>query len=284
MSLIVCLKCGVAINGTAKFCPSCGSPIIHTKSETLNEKIKSTTQISVDENVIENKKTEKVEMLKPATLKVNLIIGAVIVLILASLIIPHITYKSSTSTPTVTPSALVRAPSGATTDLSAGLFTVGTDIATGIYDVTPLETGSGNFSQTDTNGNLLDNEILTTDRYAGILKLRVVLTPGDVLNISGINKVHFQPVNTSFVTTVKSVTLTSGLFMVNQDIVAGRYVVTTLQGPAGTVMTYDSNANPKVRGVLGGTSSVSGKTVDLAVGDIIKISGLNNVTFTPSEN
>lgn len=56
MSCLICLKCGADINESTKFCPNCGAPIIHTKSETVTDKIKYNTDLSINKNFIKDSK------------------------------------------------------------------------------------------------------------------------------------------------------------------------------------------------------------------------------------
>lgn len=194
---------------------------------------------------------------------------------------------SSESTTTTTPAAtpppvevpLVRVPSGSATHLGTGTFTVGTGILTGIYDATS-PSGSGNFTIKDASGTLMINEILGVQHGQGTPLVRVVLTQGDVINISGISTVHFQPTIAPFITTPQITTLSTGFFLVDQDVATGRYVVTPVG--SGNFMVFDSSGASKVNEILGGDTGVANVTVDIAKGDIIQISGLTDATFTPT--
>lgn len=80
-------------------------------------------------------------------------------------------------------------------DLSAGRYHVGHDIKSGDYIVT-TNLGSGNFFVYDEDGYPLTNEILCVagdeEDSMGVSKLKVTLKDGYVIDISGLNNVHFE--------------------------------------------------------------------------------------------
>jgi hypothetical protein len=78
-------------------------------------------------------------------------------------------------TPVTPPPVPTRQVSGTATTLGAGTFSGGTDVAPGLYDVTPGAGQSGNFfvQGTDTY-----NEILGTAQSMGVPKVRVQISAG----------------------------------------------------------------------------------------------------------
>lgn len=80
-------------------------------------------------------------------------------------------------------------------------------------------------------------------------------------------------------------TLFSGTFTVGEDIPEGRYVITG--AGSGNLLVYEKEL-PIVNEILDDGSSgmnigVSSVTTDIANGNVIEISGLNEVIFTPAE-
>jgi len=288
--LTTCKVCGKEIAKGAK-CPSCGSDnrnffmkheitiiivvlfIVGVIGLTNN---KSTTVVA--------RKVSKVTVTQAATTSVA-----------RKVLKATVTQALTTATvkPVVTPNPVVvqippspvvvgRIVYGYPTNLGAGSFTTGIDIHTGCYDVTTLGIGSGNFTVTSASGILNTNEVLTSDTSTiGVLKTRVILARGDVINISGISEVHFQPVASPFVTTVRTVTLSAGTFNVNQDVASGRYFITGEPGETGNFIIYDSTGVPIVNEILGAPDGVPSITLNLASGETIDIDGINGVTFIP---
>lgn len=174
--------------------------------------------------------------------------------------------------PTATPTQAVRQVQGKTTTLGAGTFSGGKDVPVGLYDVT-APGQSGNFIVTGTDSY---NEIFGQ----GVTKIRVQISDGDKIELSGLSRVTFTPVSTPFVTTYKAVTLYAGTFIVGQDIAPGRYVATTTPGSSGNFIV---SGQDDVNEILGqnGFGGVPSVTTDLTDGDVITISGLGQVTMTP---
>ncbi|MDR3586311.1 MAG: cell wall-binding repeat-containing protein [Desulfosporosinus sp.] len=79
------------------------------------------------------------------------------------------------------------------TDEGAGEYTVGIDIPAGRYVVSVNGSGSGNFVVMGTDGMPKTNEILGGDM--GVKNVTVDLNNNDVINISGMNDVVFEPTN-----------------------------------------------------------------------------------------
>lgn len=183
--------------------------------------------------------------------------------------------QSSAKAP-ATPAA--RQVKGTAVTLGAGTFTGGKDVAVGLYDVTPAAGQSGNFMVSGTDSY---NEILGDAGAAGgVPKVRVQISNGDKIEISGLSSVSFTPVTTPFVTAHTTTNLYAGTFIVGQDIGAGRYVATPGSGQSGNFIV---SGNDSYNEILGGDSSMGGVpsvTVSLSNGDVIDISGLSQVTLT----
>ena len=177
-----------------------------------------------------------------------------------------------TTKPTPKPTQAVRQVKGKATTLGAGTFSGGKDVPVGLYDVT-APSQSGNFIVSGTDSY---NEIFGQ----GVTKIRVQISDGDQIQLSGLSSVIFTPVSTPFVTTHTPVTLYAGTFIVGQDIGAGRYVATTTPGSSGNFIVSGADSVNEILGQngIGGVPSV---TTDLTDGDVITISGLGQVTMTP---
>jgi hypothetical protein len=187
--------------------------------------------------------------------------------------------SSSTTTSAATTAPATRQVKGTATTLGAGTFTGGKDVAVGLYNVTPGAGQSGNFivSGTDSYNEILGGGSST----GGVPKVRVQISDGDSIQISGLSSVTFTPVSTPFITTSTLVTLYAGTFTVGQDIGAGRYVATPGAGQSGNFIVSGTDSYNEI---LGGDSSLGGVpsvTVSLTNGDVISISGLSQVTMTP---
>jgi len=170
-----------------------------------------------------------------------------------------------------------RQVTGTTTTLGAGTFTGGTDIAAGLYDVTPGAGQSGNFIVTGTDTY---DEILGDNGIDGVPKVRAQISKGDKVEISSLSAVTFTPVTAAFVTTHATTTIYAGTFIVGQDVGAGRYVVTPGNGQTGNFIVTGSNSYDEI---LGGDSSlgeVPKVNATLSKGDVIDISGMSEVTLT----
>jgi hypothetical protein len=181
----------------------------------------------------------------------------------------------TTTIPPTTTTTPGRKVTGKTTTLGAGTFKGGSDVPTGLYNVTGGGGQSGNFivQGTDTY-----DEILGSD---GVPKVRAQISSGDTIQISGLATVIFTPVTTPLKTKHAAVTLFAGTFTVGQDIGAGRYVATPGAGQSGNFIVEAENVDE----ILGGSTADGGVpsvTTDLANGDIIDISGMSTVTMTPT--
>ena len=178
-----------------------------------------------------------------------------------------------TPKPTAQPTQAVRQVTGKATTLGAGTFSGGKDVPVGLYNVT-APGQSGNFIVTGTDTY---NEIFGQ----GVTKIRVQISDGDQIQLSGLSSVTFTPVSTPFVTTHTPATLYAGTFIVGQDIGAGRYVATTTPGSSGNFIVSGANSVNEILG-QNGAGGVPNVTTDLSDGDVITISGLGQVTMTPT--
>ena len=187
--------------------------------------------------------------------------------------------KTDSTISTATTTVKQRQIAGKATDLSTGSFTGGKDIPAGLYDVTSLD-GSGNFTITASTGDLNINEILGVADGQGVAKVRTKISDGDKIQLQSINKAHFEPVTTPFITSAQVTNIYSGNWTVGEDIAKGRYIATTPSG-GGNFMVYT--------GGLSGTNEILGDggvkqvTVDLNDGDIVTVASLNQVTLTPTK-
>ena len=170
---------------------------------------------------------------------------------------------------------------GTAVTLGAGTFTGGKDVTNGLYDVTAGAGQSGNFSVTGTDSY---NEILgaADASLSQVPKIRVQISSGDQISISGLSSVTFTPVTTPFVTSRTTTNLYAGTFTVGQDVAAGRYVVTPGAGQSGNFSTSGGSDYNEILGSDKSLSEVPSLSVTLNKGDVIAISGMSQVTFTPS--
>lgn len=151
-------------------------------------------------------------------------------------------------------------------------------MAPGLYDVTTGPNQSGNFTVRGTDSY---NEILDTSGTRGVPQIRVQISNGDLIQISSLSHVIFTPVSTPFVTTHSAATLYAGSWMVGQDLGPGKYVATPATGQSGTFVIAHEGINVMLGGdpTLGEMPSV---TFTVQNNDVIGISGLGQVTLTPS--
>jgi hypothetical protein len=180
-----------------------------------------------------------------------------------------------TSKPTPVP---VRQVSGTAVVLGAGTFTAGKEVALGLYDVTTVPGQSGNFIVSGTDSY---NEILGVAEDQGVPKVRVRLSDGDYIQISSLSKVIFTPVVAAFVTFYGAASLYAGTFTVGEDIAAGRYVAQAAAGQSGNFIVSGTDSYNEILGSseAGGVPNV---TVTLTNGDVVELSGLSRVNFTPT--
>lgn len=172
-----------------------------------------------------------------------------------------------------------RTVEGTLVTLGAGMFKGGTAVAAGLYNVTPGTGESGNFV---VHGTDTYDEILGGGTTAGgVPMVRAKISIGDSITISGLSQVTFTPVTTPYVTTHSPVTLYAGTWTVGQDLGPGRYVATPGTGQSGNFIITSEGVDE----ILGGSSTTGGVpnvTFTVKKGDVIDISGLSQVTLTPS--
>jgi hypothetical protein len=159
--------------------------------------------------------------------------------------------------------------------LGSGRFVGGTDVAPGLYDVTTGPDQSGHFVVTGTDSY---NETLGT---GGVPKIRVQISNGDIIQISGLSQVFFTPVSTPFVTSHSAVVLYAGTWTVGQDLGPGGYVATPGPGQSGKLIITSEGVNV-VLGDDPNRGEVPSVTFDVQSGDVIEITGLAQVNLTPS--
>jgi hypothetical protein len=162
--------------------------------------------------------------------------------------------------------------------LGSGSFTGGTDVEPGLYDVTTDPGQSGTFIVTGPNSY---HEILDSSGMKGVPEIRVRISTGDRIRISGLSEVMFTPVSNPFITTHSAVTLYAGTWIVGQDLGPGQYVATPGAGQSGRFVIWGEGVNQ----ILGGDPSlgeVPNVSFVVKKGDVIKISGLAEVALAPS--
>jgi hypothetical protein len=171
-----------------------------------------------------------------------------------------------------------RKVTGVAKTLGAGTFAGGTDVAVGLYVVTTGAGQSGNFIVTGTDS--YDEILGGASADGGVPKVRVQISTGDQIEISGLSSVHFAPVSSPYLTTHATGTLYAGTFTVGQDIGAGRYVATPGGGQSGNFIVSGNDSYDEILGGPSADGGVPNLTVSLANGDVIDISGLSQVTLT----
>ncbi len=164
-----------------------------------------------------------------------------------------------------------------TKTLSAGEHFIGEQIEEGVYDVT-FPSGGGNFIVYTSDGNLLINEIGGSH---GISKYRAILPNGSEIKLSGF-KATFTPIKTNIIP-YESLELYAGYWIVGQDLTSGRYKATSGTSDSGNFIIISDNDMLKTNEILGGDYGVEEVIVNLSDGDIIKISSLPKVLFTPEK-
>jgi len=155
-------------------------------------------------------------------------------------------------------------------DLFTGEWEGGADVPVGRWVITG--TGSGNF--TIWRGtNLHVNEILGGGGF-GVTSITTDIVDGDEIGISGLNSVTFTPV----IERTTSNVLSTGHWVVGEDIEAGSFDATTPSG-SGNFVIWRGNSL-RTNEILGnGSFGIERVRVNLANGDRISISGLERVYF-----
>jgi hypothetical protein len=186
----------------------------------------------------------------------------------------------STTTTTAAPIATTatRQVEGTAVIIGSGTFVGGTDVAPGLYDVAPGPNQSGEFVVTGTDNY---DEVLGSPGTQGVPQIRVRISTGDQIQVSGLSQVFFTPVATPFVMTHSAVTLSAGTWTVGQDLGPGQYVAAPGAGERGTVVVASEGINETVSGDPSQGSAPSFR-FNVKDGDVIEISGLGQLTLTPS--
>lgn len=163
-------------------------------------------------------------------------------------------------------------------ELFTGKFEVGKDLKHGRYEIT-CEAGSGNLFVYEGEMPYV-NEVLASSADEslgfGVTKIVVDIEDGNIVEISGINKVFFTPATIELKTT-----LSSGNYIVGRDVPAGDYIATAPSG-SGNFFVYDKSGYPEVNEILGKDEyGMAVEKVKLSVkdGQKIVISGLESVVL-----
>ena len=183
--------------------------------------------------------------------------------------------QSAPPTTAAIPSQQVRAT---LVTLGAGTFTGGKDVVAGLYNVKPGAGQSGNFIVTGSDSY---NEVLGTNGGIGVVPMvRVKISNGDKIQISGLRAVTFAPVSTPSITSHATTDLYAGTWAVGQDIGAGRYLATPGAGQSGTFIVSGTDSYSEILGGDASRGEMPSVTVSLSNGDVIQISGLSKVVMT----
>lgn len=162
------------------------------------------------------------------------------------------------------------------TKLYSGKWIVGTDIQPGRYSVTS-DFGSGIIYFYDADGFPNVTAWLShEDTVLTVIECEVTLEIGESIEISGMDRVVFEPTERYLRTT-----LPTGDFEVGIDIPAGTYDVTTPSG-SGMIYFYDADGFPDVTAWLSHEASeytVTQVHVSLEDGDKIEIYNMDAAVF-----
>jgi hypothetical protein len=194
------------------------------------------------------------------------------------------TSPSSAAATTTRPlTGAVRHVTGKAVTVGAGTFAAGKDVPPGLYDVTTVAGQTGTFV---VGGRDQYNELLGVETAENpvVRKIRVRLSIGDSIQISGLSSVTFTPVTAPLVSADLPATLYAGTWTVGQDIGPGRYVATATHVLIAGHFIVDGEHINAILGVGiqgNGENAVRSVTVDLKNGDVITITGLNDVIMTP---
>jgi len=154
------------------------------------------------------------------------------------------------------------------TTLHPGIWTVGSDLQQGRYQITGDSGGSIVIWRGPT---VLISESLGT---GGLGSITTYLMDGDIIDITDVNNVNFEfVVDRSF-----SSSLGAGNWVVGTDIAPGRYYATTPVG-TGQLIIWRGN-DVVVNEILGDNAfGVERVRVDVFEGDVITITGVDRVDF-----
>ena len=163
-----------------------------------------------------------------------------------------------------------------TKQLSAGEYNVSTHLDSGAYDIT--FNGSGNLFVNSSDGGLLTNIIGGGDDL-GVTRYRAILPEGCKIKISGMS-INTKPAERKLMSYSNN-SLYSGYWVVGTDVTSGRYTVSPIKG-SGNFFVYSKGGSPKVNEILGSDIGVKEAVINLDDGDIINISGIESVKFSPT--
>ena len=162
--------------------------------------------------------------------------------------------------------------------LGLGAFVVGTDVQPGRYVITPGKGQTGHISISSTSDPMIVNESLGVDatNQLGVPSVTTDLAVGDTISISGLTACDFKPVGTTLGTK-----LAAGNWFVGLDIPPGTYTATIADVEAGHLFVISSAGDITSHATMG--ASLSGPTsvsITLSTGDLLKIMGLSEVSFS----
>ncbi|QIL49899.1 hypothetical protein G7084_00295 [Weissella coleopterorum] len=167
-------------------------------------------------------------------------------------------------------------PTGESTTLTAGTWTVGKDIKPGIYVLT-TPTGSGNVSSENSKSDDINIILSSTmeDSDLDVTNYRAILSDGQEIKIEGLQNVNFQvdkPLGN--VGTEKYI---SGQYIIGADIKPGRYKIDADLG-SGNIMTDDGELN-EILSTNPEDDEISSTTVNFTKGQVLS-TDLNRIQLT----
>jgi len=161
--------------------------------------------------------------------------------------------------------------------LGSGTFTAGIDIPIGRYLATTTENSFGSVVVYELGTSYPEiSEVLGNfSDTANVPSIALTLVQNQKIEITGLNIVHFTPLQTELKTE-----LTTGEWDVGLDIAPGTYTISSKDGLSGSVTILDGN-NPVGYAKLGnnGTDDQQSAVVTLKQGQIIRISNIPTVVF-----
>ena len=183
------------------------------------------------------------------------------------------------------------------TMLGPGTYIAGQQLSSGLYEVT-MNAGVSAFvridrRESDPLGSTM--EILVTPEAVGqqsglVPTIRVDIVDGDEITLQagprGEFTLDFTPVTSRRIEPIDGqVILHAGRWFVGDDLAPGRYVAEVGPGKRGSLVVSDGRVDVNLEhALLDGDGADGGQTtvaLDLAVGDRIRISGLDKVTLSP---
>lgn len=159
------------------------------------------------------------------------------------------------------------------TELFAGQFEVGIDVEPGRYIIT-TDSGSGNFFVYSGDIPVINEILSSTADGFGITRIETDITEGQVIEVSGLNRVLLNP---AFIE--QKTVLPSGIHLVGRDVPEGSYIASASSG-SGNFIVYSNNGMPKVNEILGKDDfglAVEKVKFSIKNGETIHISGIEMV-------